>query len=165
MPPSDRASVGGCAPSRGAGQFGRVVRTFQVMAGVLGAFFEPGSDAVVSRPVETADDVDVLIATVLARSSGRGHPALVLTRADGSCLSLATDGSRALLVLTDAEGRSFDNVGTLAPEGPILVFDYMGSWSEAPPDTLIPLPDGVASARQFVLTGNAQTDRVQFTES
>lgn len=142
-----------------------VVRSFLVMAGAQGAFFDPGSDAVISRPVENADDVDVLIAAVLARASPRGLPALELTRVDGSCLSLATDGSRALLVLTDAGGRSFDNVGTLAPEGPILVFDYMGSWSEAPPDTLVPLPQAIASARQFVLTGQPQTDGVQFIEN
>jgi hypothetical protein len=135
------------------------------MAGAQGTFFDPGSDGVVSRPVEDADDVDDLIAVVLARSSARGRPALELTRVDGSCLSVATDGSRALLVLTDAEGRSFDSVGTLAPGGPILVFDYLGSWSEAPPETLIPLSDAIASAHQFVLTGNPRTETVQFTES
>jgi hypothetical protein len=135
------------------------------MAGVRGAFFDPGSDSVVRRPVKIAKDVDVLIAAVLARLSARGHPALELSRTDGSCLSLATDGSRALLVLTDAAGRSFDSVGSLPPGGAILVFDYMGSWSEAPSDALVSLPDAISSARQFVLTGNPQTDRVQLTAS
>jgi hypothetical protein len=157
------ASVGDCDPVRERDS-SPVVRSFLAMAGTQGAFFDPGSDAMVSRTVENADDVDVLIATVLARSSARGRPSLELTRVDGSCLSLATDGSRALLVFADAEGRSFDSVGTLGPEGPMLVFDYMASWSEAPPDTLVPLSDAIAPARQFVLTGNPQTDRVQFTE-
>ena len=87
-----------------------------------------------------------------ARSSS--NPALELTRTVGSVLSLATDGVVAFLVWTDSLGESFQSVGG-GKEA--LVFDYFGSWSEAPACSLVALSEGLRCLRSFVDAGTPVT--------
>lgn len=58
-------------------------------------------------------------------------------REDGSSLSLSTDGTRAFLVHVNSLEESFHGVGGLGAES--LIFDYFGSWSEAPASCLVGL--------------------------
>ena len=93
-------------------------------------YYDPQREVDTEGVLHQGEGVAVLVATVLRLSSGRGHPAVELTRGDGSMLSLATDGERAALVWVDSLGGSHHSVGEGA--GDELVYDYFGSWSEAP---------------------------------
>jgi hypothetical protein len=89
-------------------------------------------------------------------------PALELTSDSGACLLLGTDGVRAVVVWIDGLGEPFMSVGH-DEGGQALVYDYKGSWSEAPAEALVPLADAVACARAFLATGSPDTERVLFT--
>lgn len=80
-------------------------------------------------------------------------------RDDGSSLSFATDGTRAFLVWTDSLGETFHCVGREPPDQP-LVFDYFGSWSEAPAHTLVALQPALDSVRAFLRDGIPDTELV-----
>jgi hypothetical protein len=69
--------------------------------------------------------------------------ALELTHPDGSALTLATDGTRCALVWVNGLGESFHSTG--GPPGPPLVYDYFGSWSEAPPQWAVPVADALSA--------------------
>lgn len=121
-------------------------------------------DPVKDEPMElefSESDLPTLLDAILALQSQRGHPTLELTRGDGASLSLSTDGKRAYLVLTNSLGESSRSVGDGQHGGP-LVFDYFGSWSEAPERSLIRLEDAVKSVRTFYKTGAADTNCVLF---
>lgn len=126
------------------------------------AYFDPDHERSIERSVDSDPDLEDVIDCVLRLSSGRGHPAVDLVRDDGSCLSVATDGLRALLVWTNPIGETFHPTGTTTDEGERLVFDYFGSWSEAAARDLVPLRDGIESARQFLRTGVPDTQSVIF---
>jgi hypothetical protein len=122
-------------------------------------------DAVKDEPVvreSSQDDIENLLRVILALQSQRGHPTLELTRGDGASLSLSTDGERAYLVWTNSLGESFHSVGNDQHGGLQLVFDYFGSWSEAPPRHLVKLEEAVQCVRNFYQHGTADTDRVLF---
>jgi hypothetical protein len=72
---------------------------------------------------------------MMGRPSGRGYPTWELARDDGSSLALSTDGTRAFLVWTNSLGESFHSAGHDPTDGEPMVFDYFGSWSEAPART------------------------------
>jgi hypothetical protein len=92
-----------------------------------------------------------------ARRSG---PAAELVREDGSTLSLGTDGEWAALVWVDSLGDSHHSVGD--DRGSHLVYDYFGSWSEAPVHCQVPLQHAVDAMEQFVQHGTPVTERVIF---
>jgi len=121
-------------------------------------------DPTIDESIEIADcserDISTLISAILSLSSGRGHPTLELIRGDGSSLALSTDGMRAYLVFTNSLGESFHSIGH--GDGEWMVFDYFGSWSEAPVDSLVRLDDAVESLRGYVLSGVADTGSVLF---
>jgi hypothetical protein len=123
-------------------------------------YFDPHRDATVERALETGWGVDELVRTVLDLPSGRGHPAAELVRQDGSSLSIGTDGEWAALVWVDSLGTSFHSAGHGATTE--LVYDYFGSWTEAPAEFLVPLADAVEAARQYVSEGSPVTDSVLF---
>jgi Immunity protein Imm1 len=104
---------------------------------------------------------DVMAMVVSLRSAG-GHPAVEFVRDDGALLSIATDGTRALRMWTNSIGETFHSVGPDEP-GPLLVFDYFGSWSEAPANHLVALQDAVSSAETFLRVGIPDTQSVIFT--
>jgi len=57
-------------------------------------------------------------------------------------------------------GETFHNVGSSG--GPLLIFDYFGSWSEANGDCLVPLNDALDSVAQFLRTGKPDTATVVY---
>ena len=127
---------------------------------VLTRFFEPTEDA--DREGRIGPDWRVvdLVREVLGRSSGRGHPAAELVRADGSSLSLGTDGEWAVLTWVDSLGNSLHSVGPGV--GPDLVYGYFGSWTEVPSDFQVPLSHAIEAMEQFVQRGMPVTERVIF---
>jgi Immunity protein Imm1 len=128
----------------------------------MAAYFNPHDEEVVECELNGGAALQTLIEDVLRLSSGRGHPALELRREDGSSLSIGTDGSRACLVWTNALGDSFHSLG-IGESGPVVVYDYFGSWSEAPASVLVPLAAAVDSARQFLRNGVPDTASVIFS--
>src|SRR5262249_51360519 len=125
------------------------------------SYFDPERDETVHAVRINERDVVALVSTVTSLSSGRGHPAIELVRDDGSALSIGTDGQRAFLVWTDSLGDSFHSVGS-AGEG-VLVYDYFGSWSEAPVDQLVSLADAIDCGTQFLRHGVPDTACVIFS--
>jgi Immunity protein Imm1 len=103
-----------------------------------------------------------VLAKVISLRSGRGHPAVEFLRDDGASLSIATDVTRAFLMWTNSIGETFHSVGPDEP-GPLLVFDYFGSWTEAPANHLVALQDAVSSAETFLCIGIPDTQSVIFT--
>lgn len=126
------------------------------------SYFDPANDKAVEIERCSGADVPGFIDAILALRSRRGHPTLELTTAHGATLSLSTDGDLAYLVWTSPLGGSLHSVGSDQNRGGPLVFDYFGSWSEAPRQHLVSLEDAVLCTLRFVLTGTADTDRVLF---
>ena len=126
------------------------------------SYFDPVKDKAIEIQGFSEDDLSGLLDIILALRSQRGHPTLELTRSDGTSLSLSTDGKSAYLVWINSLGESFHSFGNDRREGAPLVFDYFGSWSEAPRQYLVGLEDAVQCTKTFFLTGTADTDRVLF---
>lgn len=123
-------------------------------------YYDPAKDETVVAADCAADGVALLLSAILRLNSQRGHPTLELRSDDGSSLSLSTDGTRAYLVYVNSLGESFHSTGGLGA-GP-LVFDYFGSWSEAPAGCLVSVEEALACATAFALAGTAGTARVLF---
>lgn len=122
-------------------------------------------DPVKDEPVElesSEGDIPSLLDLILALQSQRGHPTLELTREDGASLSLSTDGERAYLVWTNSLGESSRSMGNDQHGTIPLVFDYFGSWSEAPQRYLVTIEEAIQCVQTFYHTGTADTDRVLF---
>jgi hypothetical protein len=124
------------------------------------SYFDPGYETVVTEELARSADLEAVLDKILALRSDRGHPALELQRADGSTLSIGTDGSRACLVWVDSLGASFHSVGGKA--GPPLVCDHMGSWSETPGEWTVPLGDAKDCLATFLDRGTPVSERFLF---
>ena len=111
--------------------------------------------------ITRASDVDAAVRAVLAVRTSIGHPTLDVQREDGSSLSLSTDGRRALLVRIDADGTSWSSVGE-DPDGPLLVFDYRGSWSEIASANTVALDVAIDALSQFAESGSVTPALVDF---
>ncbi|WP_353510929.1 hypothetical protein [Intrasporangium sp.] len=61
------------------------------------AYWEPAREAIYETDVP-AEAGRALIDAVLGHRSGRGHPALEVTRPDGSGLVVGTDGQLAIVM-------------------------------------------------------------------
>jgi hypothetical protein len=122
-------------------------------------YFDPVNEASVQGHLD-AHSIDELMSAILELSSERGHPALELVRDDGSTLSVGTNGQLAALVWVNSLGDSFHSRGGSA--GDVLVYDYFGSWTEAPGSSQVALPDAVECVREFVRCGAPDTDCVLF---
>jgi hypothetical protein len=127
------------------------------------ATYHRDSDGVdlVELDVGSANDVNKAVRAILGVRTSIGHPTLEVQHGDGSSLSLSTDGQRALLVRFDADGTSYSSVGA-EPDGPVLVFDYRGSWSEAGSKNTVDLGVAVEALTQFVERGFVAPDLVGF---
>ena len=123
-------------------------------------FFEPADGGAKEGWIGPGRQVADLVEEVLGRSSKRGHPAAEVIREDGSSLSVGTDGEWAVLVWVDSLGDSHHSVGH--GDGSHLVYDYFGSWSEAPSDWQVPIALAVDAMEQFVQHGTPVTERVIF---
>lgn len=77
-------------------------------------------------------------------------------------MTLATDGTRALVVYIDPLHESFHSVGNAMGGDDVIVFDTWGHWSEATGDWLITLDAAIDCLATFASTGMAGTDRVIF---
>jgi hypothetical protein len=129
---------------------------------IRASYYDSANEKVVEIPELAEDNLQNLLNTILSLHSGRGYPALELTREDISSLSLSTDGKRAYLVWINSLRESFHSVGNCPNDGEPLVFDYFGSWSEAPGGDLVTFDDAILCARKFFATGTADTERVLF---
>lgn len=142
----------------------RIVGWHDLLVPTMVAWWDPVTDAPIKRELDDVSSAAELVTKALRLESGRGHPAIEFIREDGSALSIATDGLRAFLVWTNSLGESFQSVG-LDEDGPNLVVDYFGSWSEALPSDLVPLADGLDSVQAFLHTGAPDTPTVLFSPS
>lgn len=113
------------------------------------------------RSIE-AEETEALVAQVVSLKAGRGVPAIEVTRPDGASLSLGTDGERAALVLVTGAGASSHSVGGHGRTD-VLVYDYMGSWTEVPDEWTVPLAAGMQCLRRFLESG-ATGDDVPFED-
>lgn len=121
---------------------------------------DPSDDSVVTGRLVSGEELPGLLGTVLELSGGRGHPAVELARADGSSLTIATDGARCALVWVNSLEESFHSVG--GNPGPVLVYDYFGSWGEAPGEFTIAPGDALECASRFITTGAPDSGSVLF---
>ena len=123
-------------------------------------YWNRADDSAVTGQLVPEVELRNLFDRILGLSSGRGHPALELVREDGSSLVIATDGSRCILSWVNPLEESFHSVG--GATGPILVFDYFGSWSEEPAEFTIATCEALECARRFMINGSPDGDSVLF---
>jgi hypothetical protein len=123
-------------------------------------YWNPSDDSVVTGQLVSDEELPDLLSAVLELSGGRGHPAVELARADGSSLTIATDGTRCALVWINSLEESFHSAG--GTPGPMLIFDYFGSWSEVPAEFTIAVGDALECARRFIRTGAPDSHSVLF---
>jgi immunity protein Imm1 of predicted polymorphic toxin system len=122
--------------------------------------FDPSDDRVISINAPDVEDVEQLIHRALTLKSGRGHPAVELTRPDGACLSIGTDGDRAVLVWVNALDERSHTVSN--GKGKNLIFDYFGSWSEVPAEFTVSLSDALDGIRRFLEIGVPESEALRF---
>jgi hypothetical protein len=121
------------------------------LAATVLRYFDPGTERIVEREVRTEADVLVTVRAARSLRGSRGTPALEVQRADGSSLSVAYEGERATLVWVDALGEPFHSVGS--DGGLPLIYDYFGSWSEAPAAHCVPASAATTCLAAFALRG------------
>jgi hypothetical protein len=126
---------------------------------IRASYFDADTDTRVTVDIEQSD-IESLLSAILAVRSGRGYSALELERGDGSSLTICTDGDRAALVWINSAGESLHSIG-IAGGGP-LVYDYFGSWSEAPASTQVSIADARRSVDAFICGAAPDTAGVTF---
>ena len=114
--------------------------------------------------VATAEDLDRALAAILAVRTPLGHPTLTVAHGEDS-LSLATDGSRAMLVHFIGTDGNYRNSTGGAPNGDTFVFDYEGHWSEAAPGSVVTLDAARDALATFLRTGTPTPSAVQFDQA
>ena len=124
-------------------------------------YFDPRSGEAVEVSTDSLESIIKLIHEMGSINSDRGHPTVELLRDDGSSLAVSTDEGRAFLVWIDPLGDSHHSVGEA--DNTSMVFDYFGSWSEAPPDQLVPIDKVTGCVAAFMSGGSPATDSVLFT--
>lgn len=124
-------------------------------------YSDPRSDETVEVPVDSPAAVAGLLDELAAMTSERGRPTLEILRDDGASLAVSQDEARAFLVWVDPLGESHHSVGGVDDES--MVFDYFGSWSEAPADQLIPIEQVGGCVKAFMSGGSPATEAVLFT--
>lgn len=112
--------------------------------------------------VESADDLDLAVATVLAVRTPLGHPTLTVAHGEDNALTVATDGSRAMLVHFIGTDGGYRNSAGGAADGDSFVFDYEGHWSEADPRSVVTLDAARDALATFLRTGAPTPSAVHF---
>jgi Immunity protein Imm1 len=104
-------------------------------------------------PVETADQLDVLITTAFDEGAGDRSMA-ELTAPSGASLAigLSNDESIATFCESYADPPYYLSRGDEDSDNPIVFF-YDGHWSEFPRRAAVPAAAAVAAAREFFHTG------------
>ena len=113
--------------------------------------------------VDSSEQVQAVVDEVLAMKTQIGHPTLSIKREDGSLLTLSTDGERGYFVHFTSDGKSRSSVG-VAPDGPALVYDYEGHWSEAASISTVPMGTAVQAAQAFVEVGTMDIPGLDFED-
>ncbi len=125
------------------------------------SYYDPLLQESVETDVGTGEVFDRVAGMVAQLKTERGTPTIELACNDGSTLAFSSDGERAFLVWTDTLGQSHHSVGGgYADE---LVFDYFGSWSEAPGEYLVSYADACVAVREFLTSGSPVTHSVLFS--
>jgi hypothetical protein len=124
-------------------------------------YYDPRAEQAVEADVDSVEGIAQLVRVVAELKTQRGNPTIEIIRAEGATLALSFDGHRAFLVWTDTLGESHHSVGGRYEEH--LVFDYFGSWSEAPGEYLVGLDDAIDAVRAFFYSGSPATESVLFS--
>lgn len=111
--------------------------------------------------VETADELDRALAAVVAVRTPLGHPTLTVTHGEDKALTVATDGSRAMLVRFIGTDGDYRNSVAAAADGDAFVFDYEGHWSVAARERVVTLDDARDALATFLRTGTPTPSAVR----
>lgn len=110
--------------------------------------------------VETTEDLDHALSAVLAVRTPLGHPTLTVVHDEDNALTVATDGSRAMLVhFIGTEGDYRNSMGGTA-DGNAFVFDYQGHLSEAAPESVVTLDAAKDALVTFLRTPEGRHRRL-----
>jgi hypothetical protein len=118
-------------------------------------FFDPVQHVTVDGEVRGATDIAELVSLVLRVPSSH-TPAIEFADHNGAVLVLGICGTRAVLLWTDAQGRSAHTASPsidLIEDG--VVFDYFGAYAEMPASYGVPIDVAVHGVREFLATGDA----------
>jgi hypothetical protein len=115
--------------------------------------------------VETAEDLHRALAAVLAVRTPLGHPTLTVSHGEDNALTVATDGSRAMLVQFIGTDGDYRNSAGGAADGDSFVFDYEGHWSEAAPESVVTLDAARDALVAFLRTGSPTPSAVRFDKT
>jgi len=127
---------------------------------VKAQYWDPDSDSMQELMLSDLSEFTQVLGEVARFTPLRGRPAILLTNEQGSQLGFASSDEHAFLVWIDSLGESYTSDGDGDHED--LVFDYMGSWSEAPGTSLVSLEAGLESVMSFLDSGSPVTPRVLF---
>lgn len=124
-------------------------------------YYDAARNVTIETELESPHEVERLVTEVRQHQSLRGTPTIEISRSDSSSLAFSFDDERAFLVWTDSLGETSHSVGGSFERD--LVFDYFGSWSEAPGEHLVPYSDALAAVLEFLRTGIPVTESVLFS--
>ncbi|MDX2930861.1 Imm1 family immunity protein [Streptomyces ipomoeae] len=130
---------------------------------MLARYFDPEADEPRERTVTDAAEVATLLVelTGMGAGSGRGAPALELEADNGSALSIGPTPHGDVLLWTDPLEDTFHSIGDRSREGTV-VFDYFGSYTEVPMESVVPRELALGAARAFLTTGSPVTEKLTF---
>jgi Immunity protein Imm1 len=114
-------------------------------------YLDPESREMVEVSVTDAADLRSLFGTVGNQISPRGYPMVELAQPGGS-LVVGLCGDRAVLSWGDGD-HSLHSVGTDTTDD-LLVFDYMGHYTEIPIAAAVPIEVATRAAVSFVMSGS-----------
>jgi hypothetical protein len=117
---------------------------------VLARYLSPTADCPIELEVGSVDALDDALAAAASTPSDRGVPAVELAGAEGSTLVFAQTLMGAVLLWIDSLGRSFHSLGSANSAQKAAVFDYFGSYTEVPPEFVVPFELGRAAALAYL---------------
>lgn len=123
-------------------------------------FFDLVEQRVEEVEVGDGGDLDLLVQRLQRQSTEAGHSTLELQAETGACLSIAFRGRDAFVLWVVDPGRSYSS--HLGGTDVGFTFDYMGSWSEAPAEGVVPLEAALESASLFIRSGDPRTPGFEF---
>jgi len=130
---------------------------------MLARYFDPEADATRERPIADVGEVEALLVDLagMGSGSGRGMPALELARDDGSALAIGPTPYGDVLMWTDPLEHNFHSIGDRSSEGTV-VFDYFGSYTEVPMDSVVPREVTLRAAYAYLVVGSPDTGELLF---
>jgi hypothetical protein len=110
-------------------------------------YFDPMQQSTVEGELTLGAEVAELVGLVTALRAGCA-PALELTGRDGSSLVLGISDDRAVVLWTDADGRTSHSIG--GSDTDRVVFDYFGAFTQLPGNYTVPLSAALIAAGGYV---------------